>query len=334
MDTASPKRITIKEWTSYFSELYYKKDKKRSPAEFWCTVTAHLSQVGEAIRRHDYETLEDSSVHAFEWMCSFVNYLNNTENPLFKLNQSLSEIVGFKYPDRCGHCMKKRCNCIPKQVDAVRDKAAIYNKLLDFFTKKTKKVFDTYTTQDWFKTLDHIFGNNIYLQSLETLGFHLLEEAGEEAQALVSLQQFQSVSTGKIKWLDPGKIENLSTIKGLVDAFDASVKEIKPLLGYKGTNDALKNIQESDVKPEVLRMRVVKAKMGLVIELADTFSWLFSILIKYTTLSSDTRERKLWNKDYSFFEDKIIKIFTYDAGNERKLACYLCGQRECICKYY
>jgi hypothetical protein len=147
------------------------------------------------------------------------------------------------------------------------------------------------------------------------------------------LQQFKGASEGKIAGIDIGLITSLSTIAGLVNAFDTSATEIKTLFGCDKTNKALQEIKESDDRSEVLRMRLGKAKMGVAIELADTFSWLFAIMIKYTTHNSFIRRDMLY-KDYSFFEKKIIDIFAYDPDNKRKLVCYLSKQRVCACKYY
>ena len=121
---------SIEEWAKGFATLYAEPDSHRRPEEFWNATMAHISVIGESIRRAHYNNLIKASVHAFCWMCCYVEKCNTTSDPIFKVDHSLSEIVGIKFPLICGHCMEKTCQCDPMKMDAEDDKSSKYGELL------------------------------------------------------------------------------------------------------------------------------------------------------------------------------------------------------------
>src|SRR6056300_1737775 len=87
---------SIQGWTEGFQTLYSKPDASRQPEEFWSAVMAHVSTVGEAIRRTNYRDLVQSAAHAFCWMCCYVGKCSNGSDHLFKISDNLYDIVELK----------------------------------------------------------------------------------------------------------------------------------------------------------------------------------------------------------------------------------------------
>ncbi len=176
--------ISMHKWAEAFNNLYNQVDKERCPEEFWNSVMAHLSGVGEAIRKTSYMELVEESAFAFCWMCGFISKCNDrSDDPLFHFENCLSEIVALKFPDRCGYCNDIRCHCDPISKEKEKDKSAIYQDLLIHWEEYVS-VWPNKSFNAWLKKLKDIFGGRIHIQSIETIGFHMLEEAGEEAKCL------------------------------------------------------------------------------------------------------------------------------------------------------
>ena len=176
--------LTISEWVEKFQKLYKVSDEHRKPEEFWNAVMAHLSCIGESIRRNNYPELLDFAASAFCWMSTYLGKCNETDDIIFHSEHNLSEAVALKFPDHCGHCGSSPCTCKPAEIDAVSDKSATYKNLFRDW-KKNLVSYKSYTLSDWLGSFHKIFGPRIHLQTMENLGFHLLEEAGEEAMPVI-----------------------------------------------------------------------------------------------------------------------------------------------------
>jgi hypothetical protein len=147
-------RRAIEEWASGFETLYKDPDSRRSPEEFWNAAMAHISGIGEAIRRTDYRELLECAAHAFNWFLCFVKKCNSTEDFLFQIRNNFSEIVGLKYPRKCGHCEDDRCSCNPVEMDNKKDKSAKY---INLYNEWRKIKFIDYSLNDWLEDFWKIY---------------------------------------------------------------------------------------------------------------------------------------------------------------------------------
>lgn len=319
----------IEDWADGFKKLYAKQDAKRTPEEFWNATMAHISGIGEAIRRVHYRELLRSAAHAFCWMTCYVRKCNETEDELFNFENNFSEIVGLKYPKKCGHCEYSFCQCDPIKMDKAKEKSAKYTSL--FIEWKDIK-FETFTIGDWLRIFWKIYSGKIHLLTLESIGFHLLEEAGEEAKAVRQLVQFRGISAAGIKGIDADYLKKISNIHGLVVEYSRVMEILKKYYKTKSEKEALKRIDFRDSNPKVLIARLVKGKMDFAIELADTFSWFCAVMLKLLGIIENEK-----------LEDDIVETFhiekelrnLYDSPNETQvLTCYACKQTDCECLFY
>lgn len=204
-------------WMGVFEKIYMQADKNRSPAEMWVAATSHCASIGEAIRSMHFSNLMCEAAHTFCWMCSFVLKCCSPDIRVFRVNESFSSIVTTKYPDACGHCLKNPCGCPPEKMDKQKDKVARYEDIL----KRRKGLHQLPEQRSVSEQLDmfrQIYSQQIHMLTLESIGFHFLEEAGEELKALRALLQLKNAPC-KVKSVDAPFLEQLATFEGLVQLY-------------------------------------------------------------------------------------------------------------------
>lgn len=312
-DTRNGSPYLISKWASALDKLYEDPDSKRSPEEIWIAAMAHCSSIGEAMRKSDLLELMRFAARAFSWMLSFSIKCAKTKDILFRCNNNFCEMVYLKFPDLCGHCTESTCQCKPVDMDAEKDKAGKYRKLLEKWTRDLRAKGLEYTIEDWLGIFKSIYDGRIHLQTMETLGFHFLEEAGEEAMAIRKLMQLRGVLRNGTRIIAEEKLRKLVTIPAIAKEY------IRLAEGQKDGKPRL-NLTSRD--EEDIYARIVDAKMDYIVELADTFSFFCSILIKLGSVKIGLDESFSANLEQSL-------INTYGKPDEG-LICPVC--KECACK--
>jgi len=309
---AEMKHLKVQEWSNVFSGIYSQADSERSPEQIWIAVMAHTSSIGESIRRVSFMELMDTAAHTFCWLCSFLNKCNVVKDDVFSLEASLNGIVSLKYPGVCGHCGEAHCTCDPVRMDALPDKAAQYEILFEK-RKLVLQSWENFSLDDCLNVFNGIYGGRIHIQTLESIGFHFLEETGEAASAIRQLSQLRSITENKETGIDLEFLRRLTTVEGIVSAY----KE----------HHGIVNFTERD--PRVLRARVVQAKMAMVIEIADTFSWFCGILNKVKSISKSIFNEP--NPRIPSLEKQLTDVYL---DSNQKGHCPTCKQPVCACAFY
>ena len=312
----SSEERSIKDWERIFSDLYSEADSKRTPEQMWIAVMAHTSSIGESIRLFAFERLMKSAAHTFCWLCSFVNRCKTFEDDVFSIKENLCEIVSLKYPGGCAHCGSAPCTCDPEKIDRREDKSAAYKVLLDR-RELVLGSFENYSIANCTKMFDKIYGGRIHIQTLENIGFHFLEEIGEAAVSIRKLSQLRKVvdnSTG----IDLAFLKGLLTVEDIVQNYAKYRK--KP-----------EDINWVSTEPDMLRARLVDAKMGLVIEIGDSFSWFCAILNKLDKISKTISEHPRARDVLKPLEQVLTNEYFDAKGNAR---CPTCKNNPCKCSFF
>ena len=278
---------------------------------------AYSSQIGESIRRFAFEELINSAAHLFCWMCSFVNKCNTLKDDVFAIAEDMWGIASLKYPGECGHCYGKACTCDPIRMDRKKDKAASYERLLE-----ERKIFHykDYTIEESRRLFYQIFGGRIHIQSLETIGFHFLEEVGEAAICVRQLSQLSHIASNPETGIGLDFLKELSTVEGIVKCYSKYCK-----------GEHIVDLKSK--KPDVLKRRIVDAKMGLIIELGDSFSWFFAILNKLMLISESVYEKPKDHEEIIMAMEKTLsRIYINPTTHEAH--CYHCLSKPCRCTFY
>lgn len=311
----------VKEWCDDFGKLYRQVDDTRKPEDLWVATMGHCSAVGEGIRRVNYNDLISSAAHAFCWMCSYINLCNNTQDLLFRFDHSLCEIVYLKYPRKCGYCNEVPCKCNPYKMDEKQDKAARYEVLLKIWTADTPI---TYDLEQWMDLFRDLYGGRIHQMALESIGFHFLEEAGEETTAVRQLVQLRNVVSENIDGVNVQFLERLKTMGTLIEEYGTCMKDSK-LETDSQSNKPIINYASKEAFQ--IKARIAKAKMDFVVELADTFSWFCGILIKLDLIA---KSNGITDGRFDI-ERKLQGIY----GRKGKpLSCPECKKEICKCIFF
>jgi len=310
--------MPISEWQKVFSDLYCQADSKRTPEQMWIAIMAHTSSIGESIRRVAFENLLNSAAHTFCWLCSFVNRCNVLKDDVFSIKESLPGIVSLKYPAVCGHCLKKPCQCDPVKMDKEVDKPAKYVKLLDL-RKLTLKSFEGYSVDDCKKVFNEIYGSMVHIQTLENIGFHFLEEVGEAAVCVRQLSQLRKIADDGSTGIDLSFLRQLSTVKGIVES-------------YAEHKETLKHINYASRDSDMLKARLAGAKMGLVVEIGDSFSWFCAILNKLDSIARSIYNDPDKHQDILKPLEQILHDVYFDTTGSAR--CPSCNKKPCECAFY
>jgi hypothetical protein len=201
-------------------------------------------------------------------------------------------------------------------MDSKKDKAADYIILLEKW--KDFRRTEGHTLREWLNMFRDIYGGRIHLLTLESMGFHFLEEAGEEAKAVRQLVQLRGVLDDGVKGLDKKFLEEISGIEKLTEEYGKCEKDKEGKPKIKMDSNALEHV----------KARIVKAKMDFVVELADTFSWFCSILIKILGIIEITGVNNPDDYDLDIFLKK-----EYEASPEG-LKCPTCHGSPCKCMFF
>lgn len=305
--------MTIQKWMEVFGTIYGEVDSRRSPTEIWVGATSHFSTIGEAIRRMHFADLMGAAAHAFCWMCSFVDACQKEQATVFALRDSFSSIVACKYPLVCKHCRESPCHCNPQSMDKVGNKGAQYKDLI-----QRRKLLDdapnTYELSKWCGIFGTIYAQNTHLLTLESIGFHFLEEAGEELTALRGLTQLRYVLDEQLDGIDEAFLERLATCEGVVEVYDKC-----------GSQKAISRGRE----PQAIAARLVRAKMDMITEFADTFSWFCSVLNKIVSIATNCRDGNCHFTGRAF-QEELASVYM---PNGTPL-CPSCEASPCACVFF
>jgi hypothetical protein len=279
----------------------------------WVAATAYFSAMGEAIRRMHFADLMHSAAHAFCWMCSFVLACNRAKGTVFELIESFSDLVACKYPLVCKHCRQRFCQCNPKTMDGMTNKAAKYRLLLSD-RAKLGPAPNSYDLSLWLNVFDEIYGQHIHMLTLESIGFHFLEEAGEELTAIRGLVQLENVLQAELDGINESFLGRLTSFDGVVNLYEKYV-------GHKTPNN--KN------DPDTIKARLVHAKVDMFTEFADTFSWFCSIVNKVTSIARNCNESDCFFT-LKAFQDKLMQEYLPNGTP----VCPSCQQCPCECVFF
>ena len=308
---------SIAEWENVFAHIYSDVDSRRTPEQMWTAVMAHSSAIGESVRKVAFHDIIKAASSTFCWLASFTNKCKGLENDIFSINHSLSQIVSFKYPKICGRCLRSPCKCEPLEQDLISDKVARYNDLYNEWKTISDSV-DNWTIELYKDIFRKIYGARIYIQSLESIGFHFLEEIGEAAVCVRELSQLRNIVNSETG-IELEFIKEISSIPSLVEQ-------------YTRLKDTINKIDVSSKEPEMLKARAVKAKIGLLIEIGDSWSWLFSIMNKLDMISQFVFTKPEKHPEFMIpLEEILQKKYLDKEGNPQ---CHACKKESCECVFY
>lgn len=98
---------SLDDYYDNFSRMWSRDYNERSALDLWLHVVDHASRVAKAIRKQQPHNVLDDIADTTIWMFSFIAHCNNSINKIdesFKLNLTPSEIIWKKFPNICPLC--------------------------------------------------------------------------------------------------------------------------------------------------------------------------------------------------------------------------------------
>lgn len=180
---------TLDQWTEEVWKLYGHHDRLRSTSNMWSSLGIYVSHIAEGLRKARYDEVFQGLAHTFVWLMAFVakSRWDDELEEIYKLDESLSDIVALKYPGACPHCKYAPCICSVQRslLEELRDK-----KIGESDLKRRREEFASWanfqdwTVDQWMGMFKRVFENSYLPLPVETIGFHLAEEVGEVASAI------------------------------------------------------------------------------------------------------------------------------------------------------
>lgn len=202
---------------------------RRSIHDHVLHVLDHASKLGEAIRRRNVDLILGEMAETTNWLFGFVGKLNDDKTgweSRFNIPTKFSRMIWDKYPDLCPHCFERiySLNEGKKSAeDVVIDiKGKCKHCLLDYprveerstgglsqpqkrqlakLSEKKRRDYAQKTSMEIPKSLQEmeamfhrIYESNTALATMEQIGFHILEEAGEMGRAVIDVYTDKSTN--------------------------------------------------------------------------------------------------------------------------------------------
>jgi len=191
---------------------------RRTTIDYLLHVLDHASKLGEAIRRDDAHCILRETAETTNWLFGFVAKLNDKKKGwerVLNVEVPLSRMIWGKYPNLCPHCFERvyvsqkgrksgktiaadivgKCKyCLPDypKVEIRAEGESAEYEALRVRAGKKLKIYAEQTAAKRPKTLkeieemfQRIYHSNVALSTIESIGFHALEEAGEIGRAVI-----------------------------------------------------------------------------------------------------------------------------------------------------
>lgn len=345
---------TLQQWSEGFYGIYGKNDSLRTLSNFWIQVCNDASKVAEAVRRYELEHAMYHLGNAFCWTCCFAERLHADMNQ-FPIGKQILKEKGPKfqdwilkrYPFVCHHCGYVPCHCVlyteivekrnedekyekkyQSQVAAKRDKKlSIAEKEL----KKNKNKIVGYSLDKLFSKFYQIYGNDVTRANLDSLTFHYLEETGEVAKAVTTLETLIGINDSK-NWSKLQRSDKkLSLTKKHGKNWKPAFQQAKEaLVGETKKLQKLDSLERSKKAGSIAY--TITCKM-ILDELADVFSWSTAIVYKIAKLRKKEQELSITGVfvgDSDVVGDKSVKSYVY--GTPPRFRCPYCAKDVCSLK--
>jgi len=191
---------------------------RRTVVDYALHVLDHATKLGEAIRRDDADLILKETAGTANWLFGFVAKLRDDKTGLesrFNIPIEFSRMIWHKYPNICPHCAQKvfissggqkpignalkdlkgKCKYCLADYPKV-EKRTIgekYEELKQASDKELRNYAQEHldeipkSLKEMEAMFHRIYESNTALSTLESIGFHILEEAGEMGRAVIDI---------------------------------------------------------------------------------------------------------------------------------------------------
>lgn len=191
---------TFEQWAKMLEQIYGSRNEKRTLPEMWLRAVSDASKVGEAIRKVEpYEAMLNMT-HTFGWVITVCNRLLKTHygnlaavlSPEMTPLDNLTSVILSKYPSICPYCGGDQCICASMRRTVEREsKSERRKRLIKVRQEHEREGKLPVTIAEISDMFARIYGETHYGTTIERITFHFLEEVGEVAWCMTSLEDGQ-----------------------------------------------------------------------------------------------------------------------------------------------
>ncbi|MCB8967442.1 MAG: hypothetical protein H6660_11165 [Ardenticatenaceae bacterium] len=246
---------SFEQWALILDKIYGKRNEQRSISEMWLRAVSDASKVGEAVRKSDAYEAMLYLTHTFGWVITSSTKLLKLEfdgKPALlgsdsKPHNCLTNIVLSKYPSICPYCGGVPCKCSSMRKTVERESKSERRLRLNKVNLQAKEDGILPETISGLSNMfEDIYGQVHYGSSLESIAFHFLEEIGEVASCITSLED----GKGRHRELVPYNIQLPEEIADVVGWGFAIMSKLSTLA--KDADRLVQAFNGSQDKPESL----------------------------------------------------------------------------------
>ena len=216
--------LSVDDYVDIVKNVWREIHPRRTVLDYALHVLDHASKLGEAIRRDDADLILKETAETANWLFGFVGKLNDHKTgweSRLNIQTKFSRMIWDKYPRFCPHCfqriyisnggekaaksiagdIKEKCkHCLvdyPKVEERSTEQTSQGKQKNDNLKQSSKNELRNYAQETLAKipkslreieAMFHtIYESNTALATLESIGFHLLEEAGEMGRAVIDI---------------------------------------------------------------------------------------------------------------------------------------------------
>lgn len=284
-------------------------DQERSLIDVWLRVVRHASQLGELVRRGNLEEAQGKIARVAIWMLTFVARSIGPlkgHNTLFAITKPISEALWMKYPNCCPVCHGRRVTRGEDHWDG--SNIVQCNCILTMAETEDRNIELTPIEKLEARNKLGKYANDCLAEGKNDYGVISLKELEE---------RFEKIFRRTIFALD---------LEHVTFHFLEEVGEVTESLIYLYTYDKPKS-----TPPETLSEDWKSRLADLEGELADSFSWLFSVSSKLRDVFKifDKCTGQTTFADRMFVSEHLGKRHMHPANKQMK--CFDCGSTLCSC---
>lgn len=210
--------LNVDEYVDIVKNVWNEIHQRRTALDYALHVLDHASKLGEAIRRDDADLILREIGETANWLFGFVAKLNDDKagwESRLDIQTKMSRMIWDKYPGLCPHCfqrlyvlsdgkkatsdivsdIKGKCKYCLSDYPKVEKRSASqkYAQLKLSCEEELRKYAQNALEEipnslQRMETMFHsIYEPNIALGTLESIGFHILEETGEMGRAVIDI---------------------------------------------------------------------------------------------------------------------------------------------------
>lgn len=264
--------LSVDSYVRIVRDVWADSHAKRTTLDYALHLFDHASKLGEAVRKDELNKIFDELAELTNWLFGFVAKLGDEKSgweAVFNIDTKFSDMIWGKYPGICCHCLERKyrftrqmpekpykpynkCACLIHYpaVEYRKDREEIKEKRREF--AKNVRFSKPKSLAGMEKMFREIYEANVSVSTIESIGFHLLEEVGEIGRSLIDLYTIRNSDdqdTASIGVTEANLCDEIAETFSWICSLTAKLREL-----FKPSDDYYKSL----IKVEAIAHNLAK----------------------------------------------------------------------------